>query len=102
MAELLNYDSSNLSKFELGVKDAPYHIILGYHVLSNTPLPKYFREQILSLIDVLSKKTMGLITDLQEEAQTPKIKARVQSLHNVLDNIGCLKVATEEKEDHEQ
>ncbi|MBL7789367.1 MAG: helix-turn-helix domain-containing protein [Chitinophagales bacterium] len=91
IAFLLDYDVSNLSKYERAVKSVPLHISLGYHIISNEPLFKYFQTDIFSLADRISRKVVQLMGQLEDEIQTKKVQMRVEALEDILRSIGCLK-----------
>lgn len=90
MAYLLEMDFSNLSKYEKGKKTPPTRVIIAYHIVTNTPLKKLFKYNLLAMIDTVSAKTTSLISQLEEQAITPKLKKRITALYEVLNNIGCL------------
>lgn len=91
IAFLLDYDVSNLSKYERADKSVPLHISLGYHIVSNEPLFKYFQTDIFSLADRISRKVVQLMGQLEDEIQTKKVQMRVEALEDILRSIGCLK-----------
>lgn len=99
MAYLLDMDFSNLSKYEMGKKTPPARVIIAYHVITKTPLKKLFRYRILGIIDTVSSRATSLISQLEEEASTPKLKERIAHLYEVLNNIGCLQEVSEEEDD---
>lgn len=91
IAFLLDYDVSNLSKYERADKSVPLHISLGYHIISNEPLFKFFQTDIFSLADRISRKVVQLMGQLEDEIQTKKVQMRVEALEDILRSIGCLK-----------
>lgn len=99
MAYLLDMDFSNLSKYEKGKKLPPTRVILAYHIVTKTPLKKLFRYRILGILDTVSSKATSLISQLEEEASTPKLKERIGHLYEVLNNIGCLQEVNEKEDE---
>lgn len=91
IAFLLDYDVSNISKYERAEKSVPLHISLGYHIISNEPLFKFFQTDIFSLADRISRKVVQLMATLEDEIQTKKVQMRVEALEDILRSIGCLK-----------
>jgi len=100
MAYLLDMDFSNLSKYETGKKQPPARVIIAYHIITKTPLKKLFKYSLLGVIDAVSSKTTSLITQLEEEMATPKLKKRILALYEVLNNIGCLQDINEQDYDN--
>ena len=90
MAYLLDMDFSNLSKYETGKKLPPTRVIIGYHIITKIPLKKLFKYNLLSMFDAISHKATQLISILEEETTTPKLKKRIDNLYEVLNTIGCL------------
>lgn len=78
MAYLLDMDFSNLSKYETGKKQPPARVIIAYHIITKTPLKKLFKYSLLALIDEVSSKTTSLISQLEDELTTPKLKKESQ------------------------
>ena len=99
MAYLLDMDFSNLSKYETGKKLPPTRVIIAYHIVTKTPLKKLFKYSFLEIIDTVSSKTTSLISQLEDEVTTPKLKKRITALYEVLNNIGCLQDVNEEEYD---
>lgn len=97
MAYLLDMDFSNLSKYETGKKLPPARVIIAYHIITKTPLKKLFKYSVLGLIDTVSSKTTSLISQLEDEVTTPKLKKRIANLYEVLNNIGCLQDINEKE-----
>jgi transcriptional regulator with XRE-family HTH domain len=95
IAFLLDYDVSNLSKYERAEKSVPLHISLGYHIISNEPLFKFFQKDIFSLADRIARKVVQLMSTLEDEIQTKKVQLRVGALEDILRSIGCLKALNE-------
>ncbi|HNP66274.1 MAG TPA: helix-turn-helix transcriptional regulator [Aequorivita sp.] len=100
MAYLLDMDFSNLSKYEMGKKTPPARVIIAYHIITKTPLNKLFKYRILGIIDTVTGRTTSLISQLEEETGTPKLKERISNLYEILNNIGCLQEVSEEEHDH--
>ena len=100
MAYLLDMDFSNLSKYEKGKKTPPARVIIAYHIVTKTPLKKLFKYSLLGMIDTVSAKTTSLISQLEEEVTTPKLKKRITALYEVLNNIGCLQDVNETDHDN--
>ena len=101
MAYLLEMDFSNLSKYETGKKQPPARVIIAYHIITKTPLKKLFKYSLLGMIDAVSIKTTSLISQLEDELTTPKLKKRILALYEVLNNIGCLQDVSEKEHDSE-
>ncbi|WP_026776297.1 helix-turn-helix domain-containing protein [Polaribacter sp. Hel_I_88] len=101
MAYLLDMDFSNLSKYETGKKQPPARVIIAYHIITKTPLKKLFKYSLLGVIDAVSSKTTSLISQLEDEMTTPKLKKRILALYEVLNNIGCLQEVSEKEHDSE-
>jgi len=101
MAYLLDMDFSNLSKYETGKKQPPARVIIAYHIITKTPLKKLFKYSLLGVIDAVSSKTTSLISQLEDEMATPKLKKRILALYEVLNNIGCLQDVSEKEYDSE-
>ncbi|WP_339883535.1 helix-turn-helix transcriptional regulator [Polaribacter vadi] len=101
MAYLLDMDFSNLSKYETGKKQPPARVIIAYHIITKTPLKKLFKYSLLGVIDAVSSKTTSLISQLEDEMATPKLKKRILALYEVLNNIGCLQDVSEKEHDSE-
>lgn len=101
MAYLLDMDFSNLSKYETGKKQPPARVIIAYHIITKTPLKKLFKYSLLGVIDEVSSKTTSLISQLEDEMTTPKLKKRILALYEVLNNIGCLQDVSEKEHDSE-
>lgn len=101
MAYLLDMDFSNLSKYETGKKQPPARVIIAYHIITKTPLKKLFKYSLLGVIDAVSSKTTSLISQLEDEMTTPKLKKRILALYEVLNNIGCLQDVSEKEHDSE-
>jgi len=99
MAYLLDMDFSNLSKYETGKKQPPVRVIIAYHIITKTPLKKLFKYSLLTMIDAVTSKTTSLITQLEEEITTPKLKKRIVALYEVLNNVGCLQDINEKEQD---
>ena len=78
MAYLLDMDFSNLSKYETGKKQPPARVIIAYHIITKIPLKKLFKYSLLALIDEVSSKTTSLISQLEDELTTPKLKKESQ------------------------
>ena len=95
IAFLLDYDVSNLSRYERSEKSVPLRVSLGYQIVSNDPLFKFFQTDIFYLADVIARKTVQLMSTLEDEIQTPKVVKRIEALEDVLRNIGCLKALNE-------
>ena len=53
------------------------------------------------MIDAVSSKTTSLISQLEDEMATPKLKKRILALYEVLNNIGCLQDVSEKEHDSE-
>ncbi|MGY8910948.1 MAG: helix-turn-helix domain-containing protein [Flavobacteriales bacterium] len=101
MAYLLDMDFSNLSKYETGKKQPPARVIIAYHIITKTPLKKLFKYSLFGVIDAVSSKTTSLISQLEDEMATPKLKKRILALYEVLNNIGCLQDVSEKEHDSE-
>jgi|TARA_B110000285_G_scaffold48687_1_gene55138 transcriptional regulator with XRE-family HTH domain len=99
MAYLLDMDFSNLSKYETGKKLPPARVIIAYHIVTKTPLKKLFKYSLLGVIDTVSRKTTSLISQLEEGMTNSKIKKRILTLYEVLNNIGCLQDVSEKEQD---
>lgn len=99
MAYLLDMDFSNLSKYEIGKKTPPTRVIIAYHIITKTPLKKLFKYSLLGMIDTVSVKTTSLISQLEDEVATPKLKKRIAALYDVLNTIGCLQDVSENEHD---
>ena len=102
MGFLLDYDPSTLSKCEKGERSVPQHIILGYHIITEAPLKKLFKHSALNLLDNIKTNTIKLLSILEEEMTTPKIQARIETLEQILNNIGCLQALSEEDYEDER
>ncbi len=100
MAYLLDMDFSNLSKYETGKKLPPARVIIAYHIITKTPLKKLFKYSLLGMIDSVSAKTTSLISQLEDEITSPKLKKRITALYEVLNNIGCLQDVNEKEHDN--
>jgi len=91
MAFLIDVDVSNLSKYERGIKSAPVHVCLAYYVITKSSLAKLFSQHMSGVIELVSTRLTNLIEMLEEEATSPKVKRRIESLYESLNNISCLK-----------
>lgn len=96
MGYLLDMDYSNLAKYEQGKKTPPTRVIIAYHIITKTPLHKLFKYTFLGVMDTISSKTTELITRLEEENKSKPILKRLEALHEVLNNISCLKDVSED------
>lgn len=99
MAYLLEMDVSNLSKYERGIKIPSLRVILGYHTITKTPLPKLFKQHFLGIVDGVSNSVTHLIAELEEEMTSPKMKKRIEALYEALNNISCLKDVSDQQDE---
>ena len=99
MAYLLEMDVSNLSKYERGIKIPSLRVILGYHSITKTPLPKLGKRHVVGIVDGVSNSVTHLIAELEEEMTSPKMKKRIEALYEAFNNISCLKDVSEQKDE---
>ena len=90
MAEILITDTSNLSKYERGIRKAPADIVVSYHLLTGVPLEPLFKERISINAQLLIHKVHSYIGKLEKEIKSFKVESFIERLTACLTNIKCL------------
>ena len=91
MAYILDLSPSSLSKYECGHTKPTREVLYGYHVLTQMPFKKLQMPFFFSLIDTITSRITDLISDLEADKTTPKLKYRIEKLNELLKNISGVK-----------
>ncbi|HAQ69848.1 MAG TPA: hypothetical protein DCR48_02630 [Flavobacteriales bacterium] len=87
MAFILQMDSSNLSKYELRKLYPTLRVALCYHILSKTPLEKFFIQELVESGDSLVERIKMLLEQIDTEDSSHKNLIRSESLGTLLSDL---------------
>ncbi|MBS3915823.1 MAG: helix-turn-helix transcriptional regulator [Bacteroidetes bacterium] len=86
-AYLLDTDISNLSKYEYGKLTPSARIVVGYHLITKTPLEELMKYHSFGVRDTLIERVEGLIEELNNGPANGKNQHRKEVLKTILQNI---------------
>jgi transcriptional regulator with XRE-family HTH domain len=82
-------ESSSISRWELGQRQAPPDISLAYHLLFEMPIDSLFEQNAGSVSDVLKGRIKLLIEQLEQQETSQKVRGRIAFLEATLARLGA-------------
>lgn len=84
-AFLLGTDVSNLSKYEYGKMTPSVRVIIGYHLITRTPLQNLIKHHIAEVHATLLDRVRILLSKTGGETRTEKALLRRETLQQILE-----------------
>jgi len=90
MANIVGYDTGNLSKIESGKLDANMRVALAYHLILKIPLERLFKYHYPEITFDCMERASKLKNMLEEGYPTTSIAKRIMSLDVIIDRLEAL------------
>lgn len=84
-AYLLGTDVSNLSKYEYGKMTPSVRVVIGYHLITKTPLHNLIKHHVAGVHATLIDRVNILLSKTDGESPTEKTLHRRETLQQILE-----------------
>lgn len=84
MADIIDLDVSNLSKYERGKLQPTLRVLISYHIITKTALDKLLKNAINELNLVICERLTNLIEQIESDQQSTAHNARIETLGAIL------------------
>jgi transcriptional regulator with XRE-family HTH domain len=99
MADILITDTSNLSKYERGIRKPSDDIVLQYHLLTGVSLENLFSGRLTRFLHFLDHQLTQRIEDLKKGIRTMKTDSLITHLARCTERLNCLSDISEKNDE---
>ncbi|MFT6502941.1 MAG: transcriptional regulator with XRE-family HTH domain [Crocinitomicaceae bacterium] len=99
MADILITDTSNLSKYERGIRKPSDDIVLSYHLLTGASLENLFSGRLTRCLHFLNHQLTQSIEDLKKGIRTMKTDTLTAHLSRCMERLNCLSDVNEKNDE---
>lgn len=88
IAFILGYSHPvNVCRYEQSNRKPNIEVLIGYHLLFNSPIETFFERHKIQLVDVITTRIKELVQKLQTETNEPEVDRRICYLSEALTRL---------------